>query len=426
MGTSGTTKQAILEQITDFYLSSGDFNGLPGITLTKRFGSNTLLRSLIELIEEDKASVVFGNVHPNPHIRALPDIPKEEQIRKLQARELSAACVYPLEKYLQEVIDRSEYENRPYILALALGSPQLDFKAFDLSVLEFYRNDPRYIYENNDIRGLISISDEYFESESVPESDQVLLDSFGFCYDDALNRAVAVFVRYLADLSPEHQQIWKAKELQGEYKLHSDYYRNSILGDWGEGISIFDAFVEELQLINKMAETMGHPALFKNDFRDGKPRKFGFLVRPTLESYNEFVLLLDKMISDNINKKFFRNQVPSEKEVERKDGKIEIRQVGTLNMLESWIRKYFRTDDWAPVDEMIESFKEVRKKRQKPAHAVDENAFDQTYFHDQRRLIMCAYTGVRTLRMMLENHPRVRVSDIEMHPVLREGKIWDR
>jgi hypothetical protein len=212
MGTSGTTKQAILEQITDFYLSSGDFNGLPGITLTKRFGSNTLLRSLIELIEEDKASVVFGNVHPNPHIRALPDIPKEEQIRKLQARELSAACVYPLEKYLQEVIDRSEYENRPYILALALGSPQLDFKAFDLSVLEFYRNDPRYIYENNDIRGLISISDEYFESESVPESDQVLLDSFGFCYDDALNRAVAVFVRYLADLSPEHQQIWKAKD----------------------------------------------------------------------------------------------------------------------------------------------------------------------------------------------------------------------
>jgi len=201
-----------------------------------------------------------------------------------------------LEKYLQEVIDRSEYENRPYILALALGSPQLDFKAFDLSVLEFYRNDPRYIYENNDIRGLISISDEYFESESVPESDQVLLDSFGFCYDDALNRAVAVFVRYLADLSPEHQQIWKAKELQGEYKLHSDYYRNTILGDWGEGISIFDAFVEELQLINKMAETMGHPALFKNDFRDGKPRKFGFLVRPTLESYNEFVLLLDKMI----------------------------------------------------------------------------------------------------------------------------------
>jgi hypothetical protein len=33
METGGTTKQAILKQFTDFYLSSGDFNGMPGITL---------------------------------------------------------------------------------------------------------------------------------------------------------------------------------------------------------------------------------------------------------------------------------------------------------------------------------------------------------------------------------------------------------
>ena len=215
-------------------------------------------------------------------------------------------------------MDRSTYENKPYILAMALGTPQLDFRAFDLSVLEFYRNDPRYIYENDDIRGWISISDEYFESESVPESDQVLLDTFGFCYDENFNRAVAVFVRYLADLSPEHQQIWKAKELQGDYLLHPDYYRNTILGDWGTGISIFDAFVKELQLINKMAEAMERPVLFREDFSSGKPNKFGFLVRPTLESYNEFVLLLDKMVSDNISKKFFKGETQHEKEVERR------------------------------------------------------------------------------------------------------------
>jgi hypothetical protein len=230
---SKTVKEDVLEQVTDFYLSSSDFNGVPVATLVERFGSDELIRSLVEIIGEDKASVVFGNVHPNPHIRALPDIPKEDQIRKLRAGELSGACVYPLPAHLRGVVNRSQYENRPYDLAMALGSPQLDFRAFDLSVLEFYRNDPRYIYDNDDIRGWISISDEYFESESVPESDQILLDNFGFCYDDALNRCVAVFVRYLADLSPEHQQIWKAKELQGDYKLHPDYYRNTILGDWG-------------------------------------------------------------------------------------------------------------------------------------------------------------------------------------------------
>ena len=73
----------------------------------------------------------------------------------------------------------------------------------------------------------------------MTESDQVFLQTFGFCYDANLNRAVAVFVHYLSDLTPEHQQIWKAKELTGEYTLHPDYYRNSILGQWDEKISIF-------------------------------------------------------------------------------------------------------------------------------------------------------------------------------------------
>ncbi len=95
-------------------------------------------------------------------------------------------------------------------------------------------------------------------------------------------------------------------------------------------------------------------------------------------------------------------------------------------MLENWIRKHFRTEDWEPINEMIKAFKEVRKRRQKPAHAINENVFDQKYFHEQRSLIMNAYTGVRTLRMLLENHPKVRASDIEVHPILREGKIWDR
>lgn len=422
-----TVKQDVLDNITNFYLGSDDFNGLPVVSLVENFDAKELLRALTELIEEDNVSVVFGNVHPNPHIRALPDMPKQGQIDKLrmsiEENGLDPACAYPLSNHLHDMVDRSQYENRPYMLAMALGTPQLDYKAFDLSVLEFYRNDPRYMYVNDDISGSISISDEYFESGEVPESDEILLQTFGFCYDDALNRAVSVFVRYLADLSPEHQQIWKAKELQGDYKLHPDYYRNSILGDFGEGVSIFDAFVEELKLVNKMAAAMERPALFRDNF-SSKPRKFGFLVRPTLEAYNDFVLLLDKMLSDNTNKKFFQNEVPSENETERPDGKIEVRQIGTLSMLENWICKYFRTDEWEPVDEMIKAFKGVRKQRQKPAHAVDENVFDQKYFHEQRNLIQRAYGGVRTLQLLLANHPKVRASNIEIHPVLYEGKIW--
>src|SRR5262245_25937727 len=72
---------------------------------------------LTELIEEDKVSVVFGNVHPNPHIRALEDIPKEEQINFLSSDRLEYACAYPLPKHLEEVVDRSQYDGRPYQLA---------------------------------------------------------------------------------------------------------------------------------------------------------------------------------------------------------------------------------------------------------------------------------------------------------------------
>jgi hypothetical protein len=242
-----------------------------------------------------------------------------------------------------------------------------------------------------------------------------------------LNRAVAVYLRYLTDLSPEHQQIWRTKELSGDYHLHSDYYRNTIIGDWGERVPIFDTFMKEVYLINRMAEAMGRPRLFRRDFGeygDSKPQKFGFLVRPTLEEFNGFVLLLDKMLSDNIDKRFFRKEVPEETETERKDGKIVIQNKGTLQMLDEWIRKYFRTSDWEPWDESIAALRDVRKLRQKPAHSMDENYFDQQYFKKQRELIIKSYGAVRTLRMLLENNKAVKASNIIVPDWLREGKIW--
>ena len=78
---------------------------------------------------------------------------------------------------------------------LAQGAAQLEFRAFDLSVLEFYRNDPRYHYTTDDIHGSISVRQEH---SGLRDSDQVFLQTFGYCYDEDVNRAVAVFLRYLA------------------------------------------------------------------------------------------------------------------------------------------------------------------------------------------------------------------------------------
>lgn len=422
---SEINKEDLLNEIARYYLESGDFNGLPVRNLISGSGSDRhkLVKALVTLIEEGKVTVVFGDIHPNPYIRAFPDEPKENQIEKLNTLALDHACVYPLRDYLREVVAKADYEGKPFTLDLALGVPQLEYRSFDLSVLEFYRNDPRYYYTNDDIQGSISVSDEYFESEEMPESDQVLLQTFGFSYDENTNRAVAVFVRYLSDLSPEHQQIWKSKELRGHYRLHPDYFRPTILGEFPENVPIFDAFLEELKVINNMCRAMDRPPLFRNDFSDGsRPREFGFLVRPTLKEYNDFVLTLDKMISDNLNKDFFMNEVPYEYDEPREDGKVVVRQKGTLRILEDWLNRSWSAPDRKPLNDMMKVFKDVRKQRQKPAHAIKENVFDQKYFHEQRTLVVKAYKSVRLLRLMFENHPKVP-KDYDISSFVKEGKI---
>jgi len=49
---------------------------------------------------------------------------------------------------------------------------------------------------------------KHYESSDTDDRDKVLLDTFGIAYDSNRNRVVVVYLRYLADLNPEHQQIW--------------------------------------------------------------------------------------------------------------------------------------------------------------------------------------------------------------------------
>lgn len=416
-------KNKILYEITKFYLESPDFNGIPSSSLSRRldFKFNELFDCLTELISEGKVGILYVPTFINPHIIRLGFESKSDQIERLVNPETRNICLYPRSSHLQEVVNRSDYENEPYKLALALGSAHLKHRSFELIVLEYYRNEPRYTYRTDDIKGHIC-----YNSDQMAEHDQTMLESFGFSYDSALNRAVAVFVHDLARLSPEHQQIWKAHELTREDKLHPDYYKNAIVGEWREHESIFTAFVNEMHLICQMTIGMNRPPLFRTDYgknRDSKPKKFGFLVRPTLEELNDFIHLLDKMISENINKKFFQSEVSYETERERKDGRIEVQSKGTLQILDDWIRKFYRMNDWGPWDEAIQAFKDIRKKRQKPGHAIDENVFDQKYFKEQRELIIRAYNGISTLRMIFETHPMVRNLDIDIPDYLLEEKI---
>lgn len=422
MATHSDTE--ILDRITRFFVDSRDFNGIPVWTLTADMGTDwdTIREKLRPLVEQNRIGLIDEETDVNPHIIRRGFEPVQIQLAKLDKEEPTHMCLYPRPAVLREIVDKSKFDGKPYGLELALGEPQLSYRSFDLTVLEFYRNDPRYRYDTDDINGQIC-----HDSDDLKEKDKVLLQTFGFAYDTAFNRAVAVFIRYLNDLTSEHQQIWKNKEITDDFKLHPDYYRNAIIGDWGERVPICSAFLKELYIINLMAEAIGRPPLFRDDFGeygDRRPKRFGFLIRPTLEEFNAFVLLFDKMVSDNISKEFFMNEVPYETEVERKDGKIQVDQKGTLQILDDWMRRNWRTSDWTPWEEAMSALRRLRKLRQQPAHSVKEDTFDQEYFKRQRQLIIEVYAAIRTIRLMFANHPRVKIAGIEVPTWLFEGKIW--
>ncbi|MFH0943206.1 MAG: AAA family ATPase [Candidatus Beckwithbacteria bacterium] len=402
-------KTKFLKEITDFYIKSRDFNGKPVIDLTLSITKS--LPVIEKLIREDLASINYGDRHPNSHILAFEPESISAQLKKLKKIDLTYACLYPSKKHLSIVVDRSRYLGKPFALMMALGEPQFAFKVFDLSILEHYRNDPRYSFDCDDIHGSLSIKSAFSENGTVYKRDSVFIQTFGFAYTKTFTkRAVAVYVRYLANLSPEHQQLWFNKKLKGKFLLHPDYHAAS-MGNWDINESIFNAFIEELHHINAMAVLMGKPKLFKEEFsRETKPRGFSFLIRPTLKEFNDFTSLLDKLMSENLNNDFFKSDLSLEIEEKMKNGRVKVIQKGTITLLEEWLKRV-RFLDPEPKNKMFETFRKVRKLRQPHAHAIHDDVFDQKYFKQQRKLMIDAYGAIRTLRLIFANHPRIKGYD---------------
>lgn len=405
-------KGELLSQITDHYLAGTDFNGLP-LRLLDKVPRAQLDELLTELVSDELISLNFATYHPNPHIKAFPAEPVADQLQKLaELDDRTHLTAYPEAPHLEAVVDRDPYTNRPYTLALALGGAELMPRFFDLSVLEAYRNDPRYLYSTDDTSGHISVTDEFYESEHLSPPDRVILETFGFAYNEDRLRAVCVFLVYLSRLTPEHQQIWAAKELGEGYFMHPAYRASALLGEFPEKVSIFQAFSEELRQLQRMSDAIGLPPIVRRDFAEaGKPANFGFLIRPTLKELQEFHGTLDKMMSENLNAAFFKAEgLDLEREIPRGDGKVEVQRKGTIALLKEWTER-IRFPDLEPRDQMLATFREVRKLRQRPAHAADDNRFDQRYFAEQHDLVIRAYGAVRTLRLILANHPGLKDYD---------------
>jgi hypothetical protein len=352
----------------------------------------------------------------------LPAEPRDQQIAKIVSDGLGHGCFYPTPEVLIQLGAGNSFADRPFSKELAEGRAQLEFRTFDLRVLEFYRNDPRFRYEVDEVFGSIYRTPDHREMTPATTGDAIELVRFGFAYDGQMNRAVAAFLRDLHGLAGEHQRHLKAFEVTGSYKLHPGFYKSMVLGDWPDRVPIYQAFLEEKKIINEIARLMGKEPLFRSEQVNPRPHGFGILLRPTRKEFRDFALALDQLLSDDISAKFFEGDIPTTETATMDDGTKRTLPVGTITLLGRWLKKHFRPGDPDMVPDLLKNLRSVRDERMKPAHVVEDNVFDQQYLEQQRELISKAYDAVRDLRMMLENHPAAR--GINVPDYLRDGKVW--
>jgi hypothetical protein len=182
-----------------------------------------------------------------------------------------------------------------------------------------------------------------------------------------------------------------------------------LYGEWHEYHSAYQAFLTEQVEINKLSQAIGRPSLFVQAFDQSRPPGFVPLLRPTRQNFDEFIHLLDKLLSENINYDFFRGDIPLEEEIDRGEGIKEVRRLGTLRLLESWLRANYRTSIGEDVAvEVVAPLREVRKLRQKPAHALRQNEYDQSYSTEQTRIVGATCRALTMLRLIFWSHPRAR------------------
>jgi hypothetical protein len=326
-------RNKVLARILDFYLRPHDFNGILISDLAAEFQLKQarLNKKLASLIRSQQITLVFASRSINPHIKRIADLPVEEQLTRLESESPDTCCAYPTEAVVRKATDVSAYDDRPFTKRILLAEPHLTPVFFDLEALDKYYRDPRYHFDFGDYGGSIGITTEHYESDDVKEKDKILLESFGIGYDKSRRyRVVVAYLRYLSRLSPEHQQMWNVHIIDEPCVMNSDYERATIWGAWPEHYSVYQAFCHEQVELNKLAALIGKPPLFKQTFEEKRPEGFTSMLRPTKRNFHEFVQILDKMLSENLNHAFFESDLPLEEKIVQPDGSIEIQRIGTL------------------------------------------------------------------------------------------------
>lgn len=433
-------KERIENIVYDFFVASSDFNGIPLRNISEKL--NIDYENSIDIIKElVKDNIVSIQSSTNPHIIGFQHYPIDSQIHILEeAKKIKKVvhsfgeitissedteypiCLYPSKSYLQKKRDLADFGNALYTKQLALAEPHLTPIFFEIEVLDRYFNDPRFDFKFEDYSGQISCLYDENENPIVREEDQIFLKTFGLGFDENGDRLAVVYLRYLKDLTPEHQIYWKSRQKTGNCKMLGEYHQNTIQGNWTFSYSIFSGFIGEQKCINDLTKLIFTKPLFRKSFEnENRPKEFTLFFTPTLKNYNDFILLLDKMISENINKDFFEGKVDFFEFKELENGLVERQSKGTLQLFEEWLTSVINVKGDGTVSELFKPLRKIRKERQSPAHRINENQYDRQLIEKQKIIMDDIYSVFRNLRNIFHQHPKAR--DFEIPDWLENGKI---
>src|SRR5699024_10157561 len=122
---------------------------------------------------------------------------------------------------------------------------------------------------------------------------------------------------------------------------------------------------------------------------------------------SNFTEQLNKLLIDNLDQKFFSQAgMPLKEERNDGEGNNYQGQRGTLSMLIDWMEQTVTHDPNGLVASAAAILREIRKTRSNVAHTLRVNEYNPATWTEQRRLVVESYLAVRTVRQLLQSHPR--------------------
>ena len=392
--TIDTYKGNFLNEVYQHFIHSTDYNGLPQSSITS-CSKEISMQFLLELIKGDKICILSQKIDPNPYIIRFGFPPKEKQIQYLQKHTQNEDLVlYPSPSYLKMNRDVSMELLRPFNRMMALGYPQLKACYFEYSILYHYAFDPRMNFKFNNYQG------EIHSVLNIDERQSINLKTFGIGRDGD-DIVIVAFPRYLQNMSEMNQSVWYNHMVRdpSNCKVLKNYIDNEFQMCWSFPDTVYCAILKEIINLKELTSEAFQKSIFLKTFKKDELEGFDILLFPTLEKYNHFLLLMEKVVTSNIDIHFFKEFMSI-----TKDGKTR----GSLECLKEWVSHI--NNEYC--DKILIPLKCLRKERQDPAHKIQRNKYSNGYLLRQHSLCTSIYNSLNLLRRLIQTHPKLRKFEI--------------